>query len=409
MALTELAVKRLSKKAKTFEVLDAGGLYLRIAPSGLKSWVFRYSFDGRQLRVTLGQWPGIGLTDARQKAAEAFQQVQQGIDPGQIIKEQKAKLKAAPTVEQLLDEFYNEELSQKPSGDERKRLIKKDLIPAWGKRKVKDVTRRDAVLLLDKVRKRAPIGANRLQSAMVRMFNFAAERGVIDYSPMVGLKRPKEKPRTRVLSNDEIKKLWTGLDLENKKIDIYRPTKLAIKLILLLGQRPGEVSDIRWSEIDEQANVWTLPPERAKNGEVNRVPLNRMALDVISQARKFSSPDCDFVFQSSYKPEQALSRPAMGKAILRHWGKDELDLDEPFTPHDLRRTVRTRLAEIGIPDHIAERVLGHKLQGLLAVYNQHSYDNEKRQALAKWEDRLSEILELNPGQSNIIRFVPRGF
>jgi integrase len=323
-------------------------------------------------------------------------------------KEKRAKLKASPTVSQLLDEFYNMELADTPSGKERKRLLKKDIVPAWGKRKVKDITRRDAVLLIDKVRKRAPIGASRLQSAMVRMWNFAAERGIIDFSPLVGMRRPREKPKTRVLTNDEIVKLWAGLDLENTKIDIYRPTKLAIKLILLLGQRPGEISDMRWSEIDESGMVWTIPPERAKNHQENRVPLNRMALETIQQAKAYSVDDSDFVFPSSFKPTQALSRAALGKAILRHWGEDEMGLDEKFTPHDLRRTVRTRLAEIGVSDVIAERVLGHKLQGLLAVYNQHSYDSEKRQALAMWELRLSEILGQVDSQSGkVIQFSAR--
>ena len=399
MALTDLAVRKLAKKGGRYEVQDAGGLWVRVSPSGIKSWVFRYFFQGRDRRLTLGRFPGIGLGEARKRSGEALQQVQNGIDPGQLAKEKKAKLKAAPTVQQLLDEFYAMELKQTPTGDERKRLVNKDVIPAWGKRKVADITRRDAVILIDKVRKRAPVGASRLQSVMVRMWNFAAERGIIDFSPLVGMRRPKEKPRTRVLSDEDIRKLWVGLDLENTKIDIYRPTKLAIKLILLLGQRPGEVSDMRWSEIDESAMVWTIPPERSKNRQENRVPLNRMALETIQQAKVYSSEDgTDFVFRSSYKPKQALSRAALGKAILRHWGKDEktgndeMGLDESFTPHDLRRTVRTRLAEIGVPDVIAERVLGHKLQGLLAVYNQHSYDAEKRQALARWELRLSEIL-----------------
>ena len=141
--------------------------------------------------------------------------------------------------------------------------------------------------------------------------------------------------------------------------------------------------------------------------------MNRMALEVLEQAKTYSPmDDTDFVFRSSYRPKQALSRAAIGKAILRHWGKDEkgndeMGLDAPFTPHDLRRTVRTRLAEIGIQDVIAERVLGHKLQGLLAVYNQHSYDAEKRQALARWEDRLAEILGKGDKQSKIIHFTPR--
>jgi integrase len=409
MSLTDLQVKKMAPKSRRYEVFDGNrGLYIRILPSGVKAWMYRYSLDGVRRRMSFGQYPGVSLAQARTRYSQALQDLQGGIDPGAKQRETKAKRKAAPIVSELLDEFFEEELGKTPSGIERRRLIEKDVIPSWGKQKVADITRRDAVLLIDTVRKRAPVGASRLQSVMVRMWNFAAERGIIDFSPMVGMRRPKEKPKTRVLSNEEIKKLWAGLDLENTKIDMYRPTKLAIKMILLTGQRPGEVSDMRWLEIDEQTNTWTIPPERAKNRQEQRVPLNRMVIETLEQAKTFAVPNSDFVFPSSHKPKRALSRAALGKAIHRHWGPDEMGLDESFTPHDLRRTVRTRLAEIGVQDVIAERVLGHKLQGLMAVYNQHGYDTEKRQALALWEIRLVEILEQAKTKTNVIRFAPRG-
>jgi integrase len=252
---------------------------------------------------------------------------------------------------------------------------------------VTDITRRDAVLLIDKVRQRAPVGASRLQSVVIRMFNFAAERGMIEFSPLVGLRRPKERPRSRVLTDDEIKALWAGLNLENRDIDIYAPTKLALKLLLLTGQRPGEVSGTRWSEIE--GGIWTIPAERAKNRQENRVPLGHMALEIIDAARMFSHPECEFVF-ASYKPGKPITRQAVTRAVDRHWR--EMGLAEKFTPHDLRRTLRTRLAEIGVDDVVAERVLGHKLQGVMGIYNRHGYDTEKRQALMHWEMRLSEII-----------------
>ena len=142
-----------------------------------------------------------------------------------------------------------------------------------------------------------------------------------------------------------------------------------------------------WSEVD--GATWTIPPERAKNRIENRVPLGPMALETLEQAKVFSTAGCDFVFPSSYKTDHALSRAAMGKAINRHWS--EMGIETAFTPHDLRRTVRTGLAALGVSDVVAERVLGHKLQGLLAVYNRHSYDQEKRQALQLWEAHLATI------------------
>ena len=326
-----------------------------------------------------------------------MQDIQRGIDPGLEVQRAKKKFKAEPTFKDLLDEFWVMELKKAPSGKERYRLVQKDALPVWGKRKVSSITRRDAVLLIDKVRSRARVGANRLQSVLVRMFNFAAERGILEFSPLTGMRRTPEKSRSRVLSDEEIKALWLSLDLENTEIDIYRQTKLALKMILLTGQRPGEVAGMQWAEIDGE--WWILPETRSKNRELNRVPLLPMALEIIEQARALSG-ETPFVFTSSYKPDQAMTVNAMAKAVNRHRG--EMKITEHFTPHDLRRTLRTKLAEIGIADLVAERVLGHKLQGILAVYNRHTYDLEKRQALEAWESKLRRILGLEPEEAKVI-------
>jgi integrase len=400
MALTDLTIQKLKPKSKRYEVADGRGLYIRVMPSGTKSWVYRYQFNGLPRRMTLGSYPGISLAQAHKKHNTALKELQQGIDPGAKAQEEKAKRKTVPTFADLLDEFWEVELLKSPTGKERRRLVEKDALPKWRNKKVSDITRRDAVLLLDKVRERAPVGANRMQGVLVRMFNFASERGIIEHSPLTGMRRTPEKARSRVLTDDEIKQLWTALDLKNTKIDIYHVTKLALKMILLTGQRPGEVCGMAWEEIDGE--FWNIPPGRMKNGEANQVPLCPMALEVIERANTYSS-DCDYVFRSSYKPESPISRQAVTRAVARHWA--EIGFTEAFTPHDLRRTLRTRLAELGVTDIVAERVLGHKLQGLMAVYNRHAYDTEKRQALSQWERRLSEIIGVaGPVASNVIPF-----
>lgn len=404
MGLTDLVIRKLAPKNERYEVSDGKGLAIRVMPTGAKSWVFRYNFEGVPRRMTLGSYPGVSLARAREKHGAAMIDIQLGIDPGEQLQLAKAKRKAAPTFKDLLDEYWELELSKTPTAKERKRLVKKDAIGPWGKRKVTDITRRDAVLLLDNVRKRAPITANRLQGVLVRMFNFASDRGIIKNSPLIGMERPKEKPRSRVLSNDEIRKLWAALDLENKDIDIYRVTKLALKLILLTGQRPGEIAGMRWSEIDDKNQTWTIPANKMKNSESQRVPLCPMALDIIEASKAYSGK-ADYVFRSSHKPDKPISRQALAKAINRHWS--EMDIKEAFTPYDLRRTLRTRLAEIGIDDIIAEKVLGHKLPGMMAVYNKHGYEAEKRNALLRWEQRLKAIIGKQKPSNNVIQFEGR--
>ena len=401
MALTDLQVRKFKPQNRRFEVLDQAGLYVRVAPSGRKTWIFRYFFEGVPRRMQLGVFPGISLAEAREKHGSAMIKIQQNIDPGAELQAEKAKIKAAPNFQDLLDEIWKIELRHKKSGIQTKKLLEKDVLPVWNKRKVVDIKRRDIVILLDHIADRAPIVRNRVHGALSRVFNFAAERGIIDDSPCTRIRKLPEKGRSRVLTDDEIKALWNALDLENKDIDIYRVSKLALKMILLTGQRPGEICSMTWDEIDDQ-DFWTIPAERMKNNEPNRVPLCPLALEVLEQAKAYSG-NGNNVFPSSYKPGQAMTRSALTRAISRHWS--DMGIEEKFTPHDLRRTLRTRLAEIGVNEIVAERVLGHKLQGMMAIYNQYPYDLEKRQALTLWERRLREILGYSKTDINVIPFI----
>lgn len=404
MGLTDLQIKKLKPKDQRYEKTDGKGLSIRVKPSGDKSWFFRYQFDGVPRKMLLGDYPGITFEEARKRHAEAMLDVQQGIDPGAKAKEEKDRRKSAPTFQDLLDEFWNIELSKSPTAKERKRLVEKDVLPLWKKIKVSNIRRRDAVLILDTVRERAPITANRLQGVLIRMFNFASERDMVDFSPLTGMRRGKENSRSRVLTDDEIKILWNCLELERKDIDIYCITKLALKTILLTGQRPGEVAGMTWEQIDGE--WWIIPAERRKNKVENRVPILPMLAEIIETARVYSG-DSRHVFRSSYNQESPVTVRALAHAIQRH--SSEMGISERFTPHDLRRTLRTRLAELGISDIVAECVLGHKLQGIMAVYNRHAYDTEKRQALAAWGKRLSEILGISePAKiKNLIPFEVR--
>lgn len=414
--LTDKQIANLKPKYERYEVMDGHGLFVRVSHTGNKTWVFRYRFgdDLKPKRMTLGTYPRMTLASAREVHARAMQDLEKGIDPGAVKQEEKKKRKAEPTFKDLLEEFWITELSKTPSGKARRKLVERDALPAWESRKVTSIKRRDAVILLDGVRDRAPITANRLQSVLVRMFNFASERGIIEFSPLAGMRREKEKARARVLTDKEIKKLWSALDLENKLNDIYAPTKLALKMILLSGQRPGEVCGMALDEITDEK--WTIPESRTKNGEVQEVPLTPMIQEIIDQARVYSGQS-RYVFTSPRsplynfkKPEKAkpkeedlpLSRLALSRALQRNCG--DMGIENPFTPHDLRRTLRTRLAELGVSDIVAERVLGHKLQGMLAIYNRHDYFVEKRQALERWEARLREILEMPDEKQNVIPF-----
>ena len=406
MGLTDLQVKKLVPRNTRFEVSDGKGLSIRITPRGVKTWVFRYQFNETPRRMTLGGYPGITLADARLRHAEAMQLIQKNIDPGKKAQEEKNRSKASPTFKDFIYELWETELKEKKSGSETLRLLKKDIVPSWGRRKVGEIKRRDIVLLLDGIKRRgAPITRNRVHSALTRLFNFAAERGVIEDSPCTRIRKLTETNKSRVLTDAEIKLLWEALDLENKSIDIFWTTKMVLKMILLTGQRSGEICGMTLKEIDLDKGIWILPAARAKNGEEHKLPLTDSALSIIRQARDLFGYATPYVFQSSCREGHVLAH-SCSRAILRH--RTEMGIEEPFTPHDLRRTVRTRFAELKVEEFIAERVLGHKLQGVLAIYNQYDYLPEKRKALEAWEKRLKAIVGIETVRSgNVIPFEAR--
>lgn len=396
MSLTDIQTRKAKPQEKRYELTDGKGLTLLVLPSGTKSWVLRYQFEGKARRLTLGQYPSITLAQARNKTLETRIDIHNNIDPAIKKAEAKRSRINAPTFALIIEELWRKELSQIKSGQETKRLLLRDIIPVWGNRKVKDIKRRDIVLLLDEIENRAPITRNRVHGALSRLFNFAAERGIIDDSPCTRIRKVPEKGRSRVLTDEEICKFWHALDLDNKTVDAYRLTKLALKMILLTGQRPGEVIGMRWDEIDQNSGWWNIPPERMKNMEAHHIPLTHTIINILDLAKPLSGESA-YVFKSSYKPDDApMTASTLSRTLRRHWHEIAVDTEaERYTPHDLRRTVRTRLAELGVNDVIAERILAHKLQGIMAVYNHHSYDAEKRHALELWDSKIHQIKHNN--------------
>ena len=279
--LNHIILQKVRPQKKRYELKDGNGLYLRVMPSGSMSWVYVYKFEGRVRRMTLGRYPAKGLAEARLLHAAARKEVENGIDPGQKKIEEKQKLKGEPTFADFLEEYWETYLVKRKAGEATKRLIEKDALKAWARRRMDSITRRDVVRLADKVRKRAPVTANRLVGALNRMFNHAIRRGVLENNPCILVERSEENPRNRVLTDAEIKALWLALDLENKIIDLFRSSKLALKLILLTGCRGSEATGARWSEFS--GDVWHIPGDRTKNGDALDLPITPLIQDILDE------------------------------------------------------------------------------------------------------------------------------
>ena len=402
MVFTDAKIKALKPKSVRYEVWEEGrkGFGIRVSPIGRKSWVFMYWVEGLQKRMTFGVYPAMPLVEAHTALANAREILAKGGDPGDQLSKAKSEHRRSPTVSQLMDEYIEKWAKpRKRTWEEDARMLSKDVIPFLGRRKAKDIKRRDIILLIDEIVDRgSPIAANRTLRIIRKMFSFAVKRGVLDASPCIEIDAPaKENQRERVLTEEEIKRFWLGLD----SAKMSDGTKLALKLLLVTAQRKGEVAQAEWSEIDLKSGWWTIPKEKSKNVRIHRVPVSKMASDIFKQAKELSG-DSRWVFPSikgrSITP-RSISRAVRNNSKKKSHGSpkhtppygDFFNIDH-FTPHDLRRTATSMMTSLKIAEMDVSKVLNHTIQTVTSKhYNLYSYDNEKQSALRKWSRRLEAI------------------
>jgi integrase len=398
---TDKAVAALRPKVVRYEVWEGGGFGIRVSPRGAKAWVWVYHFSGRPRRMTLGAYPAIGLADARIKLADARKLLQRGIDPGDREVQTRRAERAAETLVELAESYLEKwARPRKRSAAEDERILRKDVIPPWGQRKAKDIARRDVIALLDTIIDRgSPIAANRTLAVVRRMFGWALSRDIIPANPCAAVKAPgKETRRDRVLSADEIAVLWRSLD--NPEILISQPIRLSLKLQLVTAQRKGEVINAAWSEFDFGEGVWTIGAQTAKNALPHRVPLSPLAVAVLDDIRAMAPEGRETIWLfPSPRREGPITGPAVDHAMREN--REALGTGDA-TPHDLRRTAASHMTSIGISRLVVSKILNHAEPGITAVYDRHSYDREKRAALAAWGARLEEILGIWHERADIL-------
>lgn len=395
---TDKKIQNLKPKAQRYEEWEGNGFGVRVTPRGVKSFVYLYRFEGKPRRLTLGTYPTMTLAEAHQAHGEAMKKLEQGIDPGVEAVAERAEDRQAPTVAVLADEYLEKWAKpRKRSWREDERILKKDILPEWGRRKAREITRRDVIRLLDGIVDRgAGIMANRTLAAIRKMFNFAVSRDIVPVSPCLAVRSPApEQQRDRVLTTDEIRALWHGL--ESAKM-MAAGTKLALKLQLVTGQRKAEIVSAAWDEIDLTDKWWTIPPEKAKNKLAHRVPLSPLALELL-QAAKNITGDSPWIFPSP-QTDRHITPEAVDHA-LRRPGLETLRFS--FVPHDLRRSAASHMTGMGISRLVVSKILNHVERGITAVYDRHSYDKEKRQALEAWGRKLQAIVEGT--ETNVIPMV----
>jgi integrase len=402
MKFTDRSVQAIKPQEKRFEVWETNGkgFGLRVQPTGRKSWVFLYRFQGKVRRMTFGEYPRMGLADAHVAHANACKLLERDIDPGTLGQAVKEEARTAPTVGDLVTEFVEKGLKLKGnrSWKEYERNLKKDVLPEWEHRKVEHIKKRDVILLQHKILDRgAKNQSSQVFKIVRRMFNYAIEKTHIEVSPCSKLKPLfPDVRRKRFLSLSEIKTFWQALD----DCTMTDELKRVLRLILITAQRPGEVIGASSAEIS--GAWWTIPAERSKNKKSHRVYLTPLALDLFQAKDKegllFPSPRRGNNWnpddeETAVKPIQvnALAH-ALRRAMTPHPVTKEVKLPiDHFTPHDLRRTAATHMASLGFGAVIG-KVLNHTDLRVTATYDWYDYDKEKQLALDSWTRKLEGLL-----------------
>jgi integrase len=429
--LTDKGIEKLRvPRGKPVFKWDAActGLGVKVTPAGRRIFVLQVRRPGARLqtKLTLGAYPGLSLVKARQKADAWREMIRRGEDPAG--EERAAELRThAHTFEAVAERYIAEHLAGQRKERDAAREIRNNLIATWGQRPVAGIKPQDVKELIGDLKARAPYHARNIFGHARTLFAWATHNGLIEVSPCASLKAKwllsgaRLQPRQRVLSDDEIRALWKASG------ELGYPMGAVYRLLLLTGQRKGEIAGARWREfhpdlrrlIDEHARedkrvewrrvrsdvkLLTVPSERFKSGATHLVPMSDDALDLLAAVPTFA--DCDLVFTTDGK--RAVNGFSKSKRRL-----DELMLKElrerdakaelpPFVVHDIRRTVRTRLASLRVPDEVAEMVIGHGRRGLQRVYDVHTYEPEMRAALDAWARALRGIVEPKGQPGNVV-------
>jgi integrase len=437
-------INSLKPSATKYTVRENRGFAVQVLPSGSKTFMYIFELNKQKGYFRLGTYPSTSLAEARVAYNDAYNLVKRGIDPrkekkaaaeedARAAKEAAEKVHAAAkaaseletytfetlvkegvpenfvpkTVEQLAGVWYviySKENHTVRWQDTAISCIRLHILPGIGNMAISAVRHKHAVSLIQRIAPTAPGSARNAVKFARQMFKYACRQEWAEIQPFIEITEsvPKIAPKAddRHLDDDEIVKAWD----EISKSSCSREIKRALKLILVTAQRPGEVAQMHRNQIKER--WWTIPSEVAgKNEREHRVYLTDTALELIGGGKGyiFASERGKKGYVSGNALSHAINRGYLSDEVLKVVGNRKIKARKepyfgmkPWSPHDLRRTARTNMARVGVSDEVGEEVVNHMKPGVVGVYNKYRYDNEKKDALLKWESLLLEILKTKP-------------
>jgi len=392
---TEIAKRQIPQGKHDIVLSDdeITGFALRIR-NGKRSFIFQYSITSNGKRVSarmkLGDYPAMKADAARLEASRLHSKVTLGGHPAAEKRVQRAE--AVHTFDVLVDAYLAfQEKEVRPATLVENTRYLKVYARELHRLPVATINRAIIVKLLDRARvDYGKVSANRMQTTLSAAFGWGIERGYAEANPLIGIKKKKEESRERVLDNAELKAVWNALGDDT--------FSQIIKLLILTGQRLNEIARLRWSEVDFDAGLIRLPASRTKNKRPHEIPMSAAVRQILAgRAREYDGVFAsDRGYMGNWENRMVRLQAAIAERgrALAHW-----------TPHDLRRSAVSGMAELRIPPHIIEAVInhvsGHK-GGVAGVYNRASYDKAKTEALEQWG---RHVLGLTSGEpSKVVSF-----
>ena len=388
--LSETQIKNLKPKDRTYKVSDRDGLYLVVTPSGTKSFRYNYKINGRYETITFGRWKDqITLAEARQKLLEAKKLLASGVSPS--IEKKRAKSNSnvsQSTFAEWADKYLDKCGKSENTISGFHYIVNRYAMPKWASWQLSELTFQDMRNALDEIAESgAPASAAMLRKFLCQLFDFAIQKDAnFVENPARRIKASSiytYKKRERALSADEIATFCVALD----DVSSLPQNRIATMLLLLTMVRKSELIEAKWSEIDFENRVWSIPAERMKMSRPHNVYLSRQALDLFKKLQALSSGS-EFVLEpmSGRKLSKNTLNGVVNKCI--DIAKEKGLPLESFTPHDFRRTASTHLHEAGYNSDVIEKCLAHEQQGVRAIYNRAEYAEQRRELLQAWADMV---------------------
>lgn len=400
MPLTEIAVRNAKPKDKPYRLADEKGMYLEVHANGRKYWRQKYRIEGKEKRLALGVYPEVSLADARRKRDEARKLIAEGTDPGEVRKAAKdeAALADGRTFEAVARAWHTDRSHDlvQDYADKIIRSLEVDVFPEIGSMDIAAIKPPRILALLRKIEARGALETvKRVRQRIADVFTYAIVSGLRESeNPVVGLEKAMKKAPVKhraSLHASELKPFFIRLEAAR----ISQPIRLALRLLVLLFLRPGELRAAQWQEIDLDAAVWTIPAERdrsrgmvgMKMKEAHTVPLPHQAVAIFRQLQAYSGSG-ELVFPNRNDPRRPVSDGTLNSA-LRALGYS----GEQVSGHGFRATAASALAEMGFRKEVIDRQLSHRERNqVLAAYVHHAeYLSERKAMLQQWADYLESL------------------